>query len=182
MSAGYGWSCVPASIEILASERHGEAQKRKILQRCRPLRSAGRRVRDELAEIAHFCEAPRRTRLTTEGEAVERVFVLASGRVRVERRAEGERRLHLGQLGAGDFVGEIAFGQGGVATETAQVTEVALALTMTTSDLRELAARNVDVHYALCAIVFERLSAAESRVESLLSAGVEALRALAEAR
>jgi CRP-like cAMP-binding protein len=74
--------------------------------------------------------------LTREGASGGEFFVVASGRVRIER---GGRKLN--ELGPGDFLGEIALVDGGPRTATAIATEPCELLVLNRSGFRSLLAR-----------------------------------------
>ena len=68
----------------------------------------------EIAEIAEERQVPAGEVLTHEGRHEGYFFIIASGRVRIERGAEG-----LNSLADGDFLGEISLLDGGPRTATA---------------------------------------------------------------
>jgi len=161
------------SLEELAPGRDQEAQKKRVLQQSRALRSATRATRDGIAQIGRLCSAARRTKLTVMGEGGSCVYVIASGRVRVERALPSGRTMHVAHLGRGDLVGDLTLDQGR-ACDTAIVVEDATVLALPVLDVLELAARDSGVYQVLGAALVERSRMLEDRLESLLLHKVEA--------
>jgi len=161
------------SFEDLALPRDQELQKKRILQGCRPFRMAPRTARDGLSQIATPFRAARRARLELEGERHERLFLLGSGRIRLERRGPDGQVVHLAHLGRGDVAGDLSL-SGGLAAESAVVVEEARGLTVPVNDLRELAVREPAIYVALGGALIERSRALEERLEGLLLRRVEA--------
>ena len=79
--------------------------------------------------------------LLREGTRSERLFVLRSGRVRIEREHLGGR-IPLATAGAGDVLGELAFLDGEPASATVVVEEPVAAHVLLDSDLAELLAED----------------------------------------
>jgi CRP-like cAMP-binding protein len=160
------------SIEDVAPSRDREAHAKRILQACRPFRLAPRSARDGFSQIARPFRAMRRERLEIEGAPAQRVYVIASGRVRLERRGPSGAVVHLAHLGRGDMAGDITLS--GMATESALVLEEARGLAASIDDVRELAAREPAIYVALGGAVIERSRSLENRLEGLLLRRVEA--------
>jgi CRP-like cAMP-binding protein len=160
-------------FEDLGASRDQEAQRKRILQLSPALRSAPRAARDGFAQVARLFKAGRRARLAGEGLPADRVFLLASGRVRLERRTPSGKVVHLAHLGRGDFVGDLTL-SGAAAGESAVVVEEARGLSVSVEDLREFAAREHGLYLALGAAMMERSRALEDRLEALLLRRVEA--------
>src|SRR5262245_23519388 len=96
------------ALEEIGPARDQEAQKKRILQGARPLRHAPRATREGLAQIGRLYRASRRAKLLAEGEDQGSVYILASGRIRLERALSSGRTMHLAHLGRGDLVGDLA--------------------------------------------------------------------------
>ena len=92
------------------------------------------------------------TTLTHEGRHEGYFYVIATGRVRIER--EGKR---LNTLGDGDFLGEISLLDGGPRTATAITETECRLLVMTYRRFQELLDTSQEVRTAILAEVGERL-------------------------
>ena len=134
---------------------------------------APRAAREGFSQIARPFRASRRERLEIEGETAQRIYVLASGRVRVERRRSDDGMVHLAHLGRGDMAGDMTL-SAAVSRDSAVVLEEARGLTASIEDVRELAARESGIYVALGAAVLERSRTLEDRLEGLLLRRVEA--------
>jgi CRP-like cAMP-binding protein len=161
------------SIEDIVPGREREAHNRRVLQACRPFRLAARSARDAFSQIARPFRAPRRAQLESEGEPALRIYVIGSGRVRVERRVPNDGVVHLAHLGRGDVAGDITLSSA-VCHESAVVLEEVRGLTAAIEDVRELAARESGIYLALGAALIDRSRTLEDRLEGLLLRRVEA--------
>ncbi len=119
--------------------------------------------------------------LTLEGEPARALFVIGSGRVRIERRrstghgaakAPAAPRFAVAQRGPGELVGESAL-VGSAATEMAVVADAGDALAFQLAPLRRLAASEPSVRDAIAAALVAQHRGAQRRLESLLLHGVE---------
>lgn len=156
---------------IGASDAEGAAYRR-LVREAPPLRGAPRATRDALLQIARPCRAAKRGQLFSEGGPGARVFLLASGRVRLERAASGGSSMHIAHLGQGDFLGDLAL-TGQAARETAITPEHTTALAFETAELRELAAREPGVIHALASAMTEQRRNSEDRLLGLMRCNVE---------
>jgi CRP-like cAMP-binding protein len=146
---------------------------RSVLRTNRALQRAARSTRDALGDILVPCTARRRTRLFEQGEPADRIFLIAKGRVRLERVSDG-RVVALAHLGRGDLVGDLRLDASSPATETAIVIDEMAGVTARVSDVRELATRDPGVYDVLCTGLVQRCSMAEARLEGLLVRRVDA--------
>jgi CRP/FNR family transcriptional regulator, cyclic AMP receptor protein len=119
--------------------------------------------------------------LSLEGEPARALFVIGSGRVRVERRrstgpgstaAVSGPRFAVAHRGPGELVGEPALVTG-AATEMAVVADAGDALAFHLTPLRRLAASEPGVRDAIAAALVTQHRVAQRRLESLLLHGVE---------
>jgi CRP/FNR family cyclic AMP-dependent transcriptional regulator len=101
-------------------------EKLDLLRRIPLFTDFGRRDLERLSQLADEVEVPAERRLMAEGDRGAEMFVIASGRVRVER--EGRR---INSLGPGDFFGEIALLDGGPRTATVTADERTRLLVLT---------------------------------------------------
>src|SRR5262245_28465572 len=97
--------------EIGGPHKSREARRKAMLRAIRALKRAPRGTRDALADILRLCRARRRAKLVEHGGAAEHIFLIAGGRVRVERATQDGRLLVLAQLGRGDLVGDLRLDQ-----------------------------------------------------------------------
>jgi CRP-like cAMP-binding protein len=117
-----------------------------------------------------------------QGDPASRMYVIQSGRVRLER-AAGGRRISLGQLGPGDFFGEMALLEGQPRSATAVVAEPARLLELDEKAFEELLREKPEVALRLLKKLSARLREATRQVQNFLAAdamgrAVEVLRAL----
>jgi CRP-like cAMP-binding protein len=101
-------------------------EKLDLLRRIPLFTDFGRRDLERLSQLADEVEVPGERRLMAQGDRGTEMFVIASGRVRVER--DGER---INTLGPGDFFGEIALLDGGPRTATVTADEPTRLLVLT---------------------------------------------------
>jgi CRP-like cAMP-binding protein len=90
-------------------------EKLDLLRRIPLFTAFGRRDLERLSQLADDIEVPAERRLMAQGDRGAEMFVIVTGRVRVER--DGQQ---INTLGPGDFFGEIALLDGG--PRTASVT------------------------------------------------------------
>ena len=101
-------------------------EKLDLLRRIPLFTGFGRRDLERLSQLADEVEVPAERRLMAQGDQGAEMFVIASGRVRVER--DGQR---INSLGPGDFFGEIALLDGGARTATVTAEEPTRLLVLT---------------------------------------------------
>jgi len=155
------------------TDRDREALKGRMLRSARALKGASRETRDGLAQLARLCRLRRGARLTTQTEVSGHVYLLACGRVVLERHVD-RGILPLGHFGKGDFVGPVDLADPPLpATSMAKVVEDVQALALAVGELRELAARDAAVREAIRSVAVERVCLAEQRLEALLLNDVE---------
>src|SRR5262245_43441672 len=148
------------------TDRDREALKGRVLRSARSLKGASREARDALAQLARLCRARRGSRLTTQAELSGHIYLLASGRVVLERQV-GRGILALGHFGKGDFVGPLDLADPPLpATSSARVVEDIQALALAVGDLRELALRETAVRHVMRSVAVERVCLAEERLEA----------------
>ncbi len=128
-------------------------------------------------------EFPAGAVLFEEGDPGSRLYVIQSGRVRVERTVGG-RRLVLATLGPGDFFGEMAVLEKLPRSATAVVVEPSRILELDEQAFEGLVKGNGEVGLRLLRKLSARLREATRQVQNFLAAdamgrAVEVLRALA---
>ncbi len=107
--------------------------------------------------------------LISSGEEASDVFVLASGRVKVQVTLESGRKLRLRSMAAGAVLGEVAFYLGGKRTADVIVEEDAVLFCLTGETLRRLEVDDAELavlaHRLFAATLAERLSLANRMVQ-----------------
>jgi CRP-like cAMP-binding protein len=128
--------------------------------------------RDALLGMSTLARLPRRRALVVQGEPPETLFVLGSGRVKVERRS-GERQVSLGHRGPGHLVGETALAGAEALTESASVLDDAEALAVPVVPLRAALDGDAPLRHAVAAAILRQFRETEQRLMGLLLHGVE---------
>jgi CRP-like cAMP-binding protein len=108
-------------------------QKLDLLRRIPLFTDFGRRDLERLSQLADEVEVPAERRLMAQGDRGAEMFVIASGRVRVER--DGQQ---INSLGPGEFFGEIALLDGGPRTATVTTDEPSRLLVLTHREFHTL--------------------------------------------
>ncbi len=124
----------------------------------------------DLARLERF---PRHHRLTEQGETPQTLFLLGSGRVKVER-ITGERTFPLGHRGPGQLIGEGACAGVPIAMESASVVDDVEAVSLPLDAFLQLISVDPQVRFAMTAALAQQFRATEDRLASLLLQGVEA--------
>ncbi len=99
-----------------------------------------------------------------EGDQGAGVFIVASGRVEVVRRAEGDKMQVLNSLGPGDFFGEMALFEGFPRSATVRCLEDTELLAMTRWDFRAELTGHAEIALAVLEAVVRRLREADARL------------------
>lgn len=146
--------------------------KERLLDRS-PFGGLGDASREALFQLGAVERIPRRARIAQQGEPAKNLYLIGSGRAKLER-ANGERVFSLGHRGPGETVGESALAGAPQSTESAVVLDDIEALVFPLAGLRKLLMIDEDLRKAVIAVLVDRRVAAEQRLESLLLRGVEA--------
>jgi len=107
-----------------------------------------RAVADAVDEVV----VPAGTLLTKEGSSGREFVVIVEGAAEVMRRGR-----KVNELGAGDFLGEIALVSRGPRTATVRTTQVTHALVMTARDFRALLRRTPSMQWKVMRALADRL-------------------------
>lgn len=134
------------------------------------LTGASRSAIHDLARVDHF---PKHQRLTEQGAPPDRLFLLGSGRVKIERIA-GDHIVPLGHRGPGQIVGEAACAGSLTSMDTASVVDEIEAVTLAIDPFLSLLLADPQVRAAMTAALAQQHLATEDRLASLLLHGVEA--------
>jgi small-conductance mechanosensitive channel len=149
-----------------------ERLRREVFAELRPLSVLAPLSDGQIEQLARTATLQRYTAgeaLVRQGEAGDSLFVLKSGRVRVDKRLEAGGLVTLAQLGPDDFFGEMSLltGEPRSASVTAEVeTEVVI---VEKGDLAEALASDFSVLEALSRALEARMSRIVSREASLLT-------------
>lgn len=138
-----------------------------------PFAALPNEARQAFLDLARLERCPRKTRLYDQGDAARALWVVGSGRVRLERR-RGERTVVIGHRGPGETVGEHVAVHGVAANESATVVDESVVLVVPAPALRKLLATSGAMRAAMAGALVDRYRAAQDRLESLLLHGVEA--------
>jgi CRP-like cAMP-binding protein len=107
--------------------------------------------REAIAEFIEEVDVPSGTRLVTEGEEAYSFFVVQHGSAEVS--ADGER---IGQLGPGDFFGEVGLMLTGRRTATVTAQSAMVLVALRDSDFHTVERRHPEIAERLRAAVKER--------------------------
>lgn len=134
------------------------------------LTGASRAAIHELARVERF---PKHQRLTEQGAPPDTLYLLGSGRVKIERVA-GDHVIPLGHRGPGQIVGEAACAGSLTSMDTASVVDEIEAVTLAIDPFLSLLLSDPQVRAAMTAALAQQHLATEDRLASLLLHGVEA--------
>lgn len=109
--------------------------------------------------------------LMRQGEPSQTMFVVASGRLQVERALPDERELVLAELGAGDVVGEMGLLDGGPRSATVTALEDSEVLEIHATALSVVLIEYPAVGNALLRILSRRLRSTDELVEQMSRSG-----------
>lgn len=112
-------------------------------------------------------EAPVGTVLFREGDEGDTMYIVQSGRVRVSREAEGHNKV-LAELGAGEFLGELAILNKKPRTATAEVIETAKLLVLDAKKFESMVTNNTEIAVRLIHKLARRLDNADALIEILM--------------
>lgn len=129
--------------------------------------------REALLDLARLERLPRRHRIVEQGELPRSVFLIGSGRVKLER-VTASRTFPLGHRGPGQLVGETVMGGAQWASETATVLDDAEGLSLPIAGFRKLVSADAPVRAAMTAALVTIQKDTEDRLVALLLHGVEA--------
>jgi CRP-like cAMP-binding protein len=128
--------------------------------------------RDALLGMSAIARLPRRRALVVQGERPETLYVLGSGRVKVERMS-GDRHVSLGHRGPGHLVGETALAGAEALSESASVLDEVEALAIPVAPLRAALDGDAVLRLACSAAILRQYREAEHRLMGLLLHSVE---------
>jgi CRP-like cAMP-binding protein len=112
---------------------------------------------EHVARLADEVDVEGGTVLMTEGRSGHEFFVIVDGAVRVERAGRT-----LAELGAGDFLGEVALVDGGPRTATATATEPSRLLVLGHREFSSLVEEHPDVRRCVLLALADRVRALDA--------------------
>jgi CRP-like cAMP-binding protein len=160
-----------------AGQSRGRAQRaapmRAAFARCAPFSVLSGALLDDLVEACRVERFPRRGLLYEQGRAVDNLYVVVSGRVRVARAANDGRTLTVAYCVPCELLGETALPDAERHRATAMAIESVEAVRVPVGTVRILLTQSPALSQAMLGLMIERRLEAERRVESLLSRSVE---------
>ena len=146
--------------------------KQEIIRRS-PFGSLSGASRSAIYELARVERFPTHQRLTEQGAPPGTLYLLGSGRVKIERVA-GDHVVPLGHRGPGQIVGEAACAGSLTSMDTASVVDEIEAVTLAINPFLSLLLAEPQIRSAMTAALAQQHLATEDRLASLLLHGVEA--------
>jgi CRP-like cAMP-binding protein len=147
------------------------ALKEQILARS-PFGGLGGAARDALVELGRVEQFSRKQRIVQQGEPPRSVFLVGSGRVKLERVSHG-RAFAVGHRGPGELLGEAALAGAAASPENATVLDDLTAFVLPVQGIRKLIASDAATRAVAAAALTARQLETEARLTSLLLLGVE---------
>jgi hypothetical protein len=129
-----GWPWLVRMDREIAQRRAVLADNVRLLAGCDLLTSAGEGDLDQLAGAAEAVDVPAGTVVVAEGDEADSFYVVVSGRLSVSGRGEHDQARRLGELGPGDYFGEIGLIEQSPRTATVTAEEPARLLRIAGDD------------------------------------------------
>ena len=104
---------------------------------------------EQLASISELRDYKSGQQVYAEGEADAALFVVVSGKIRIDKRVDAEQQQTLQQIKDGEILGAISFVLGGEHSVSAQAIQDAELLVIRRTEFDKLAARNPAVAYRI---------------------------------
>ncbi|MEP7297496.1 MAG: Crp/Fnr family transcriptional regulator [Burkholderiales bacterium] len=109
--------------------------------------------------------------IITEGDANDSLYIILSGRVKVYASNEAGKEVILNTLGAGEYVGEVAF-DGGLRSASVMTLEPTTCVVVTGANLRDFVVEHPDFALHLVDVLIARVRKLTENVKSLALEGV----------
>ena len=122
---------------------------------------------DALSRVAVKKTFPGHTILLSEGDKTDSLYVICSGKVKVEIGDEHGKEVILTMLGPGEYFGEMAFLDGKPRSASVVTREPTEALIISRNDFRDILVSNPDAVLNLLKGLLARLREANEKIESL---------------
>jgi CRP/FNR family cyclic AMP-dependent transcriptional regulator len=122
---------------------------------------------DGLSKVAVKKTFPSHTILLTEGDKTDSLYVICSGKVKVEISDEHGKEVILTMLGPGEYFGEMALLDGKPRSASVVTREPTEILIISRNDFRNILISNPDAVFNLLRGLLKRLREANEKIESL---------------
>ncbi len=123
---------------------------------------------DALTNALEPVEFPRAHVIFTEGEPGDRLYIVASGKVKIGRTSADGRENLLAVFGPSDMFGELSIFDPGPRTSTATTVTEVRAMTMDRSALREWITKRPDIAEQLLRVIARRLRRTNNMLADLI--------------
>jgi CRP-like cAMP-binding protein len=120
-----------------------------VLKKVTALAGLDSQAIEQLASITEIRDYRAGQQVYAEGEADAALFVIISGRIKIEKRVEAGHQQTLQQIREGDLLGAISFVLGGAHSVSAQALDDAELLMIRRTEFDKLAARSPAVAYRI---------------------------------
>ena len=124
-------------------------KKVAVLKRFSLLAGLDGQTIENLASISEIRTFKSGQQVYAEGEADAALFVIVSGKIRIDKQVDAEQRQTLQQIRDGEILGAISFMLGGEHSVSAQALQDAELLMIRRTEFDKLAARNPAVAYRI---------------------------------
>lgn len=116
---------------------------------------------------------PRQTLFAT-GDAIDRVYLLLKGRVKIYQVADNGKEIIVEVVGRGGIVGDMAIVEDGERTATAQALDDAVALSISWADFSHVVQRSPRLGFAMAELMARRLARMQKSFTNVVSKPVSA--------
>jgi CRP/FNR family cyclic AMP-dependent transcriptional regulator len=123
---------------------------------------------DALTAALEPVDFPRAHVIFNEGEPGDRLYIVASGKVKIGRRSADGRENLLAVMGPSDMFGELSIFDPGPRTSTATTVTEVRAMTMDRSALREWISKRPDIAEQLLRVIARRLRRTNNMLADLI--------------
>lgn len=151
-----------------------DARRKRILKRNAVAAAASSDSQLALIDAGAIQRVARGRPIVTQGEAVNAIAIVGSGRLRVIRTMDDGRTLSLGYRGPGDMIGEGALGGSMEHRESIVAAEEVEALVIPVPAVRTVMGSDLAFATGIMATILSRHYDAEERLASMLFRNVEA--------
>ncbi len=133
-----------------------------------PLFSAlGERELAEIGPLVRRKSFPKNRTVFSEGERTDSLYIILSGRAKVQRADADGKEVILAVLGSGEYFGEMSLIDNLPHSATVVTLEACEFLTLAKEDFRACLAHNADMAMVIMIGLVRRLRAADGKIESL---------------
>lgn len=157
---------------VSSNTESAESRNARLLRKAPLFSQLDDSLTNALAARSVLMEVERRRRIDAHHNALQAVYLIVSGRVRLARQASAERQVTLGYYGPGELVGERNLTLHDERTELVAV-ESSTILQIEVEQLEAAFAQDAALAACFAKLLGERRVAAEQRLESFLTRSVE---------